>query len=308
MTGTAVPRWYHHRWNTLTSLRLIRTAVPRLPRPLVPLVGAVASTLSMAAMHSERRAATRNLARVTGRAGWRLRWTVWRLFYCFGRYMVSTCDLARLTPAELSARVENEPGTEARIPEALARGNGAIALTAHLGNWEAALRLLDLFGAPVHVVMHVDRANAAERSLMGLRESGGVRVINFGESPSSVLGARAALARNEILAMQGDRSLGERTIPVTLFGGRFPVPLGPFLLAYLCDAPLLPCFVLQQGFWRWRLVVGPPIQFPRTGERDTDLAAGAAAYAALLESVVRRHPDQWFNFFDMWPDAGSETG
>ena len=34
----------------------------------------------------------------------------------------------------------------------------------------------------------------------------------------------------------------------------------------------------------------------RRGEEER----AARAWVALLESVVREHPTQWFNFFDIW--------
>jgi hypothetical protein len=35
--------------------------------------------------------------------------------------------------------------------------------------------------------------------------------------------------------------------------------------------------------------------------RETD---GLRAWVALLEATVRRHPTQWFNFFDVWNPWG----
>ena len=131
-------------------------------------------------------------------------------------------------------------------------------------------------------------------------------VIRIGRSFQGTLDVAAALARNEIVAMQGDRAPSGRTIDVELFGGAFPLPIGPFLTAYHCDAPIVPAFVLQRGWSEWRAETTAPIRFPRTGERDADLRAGAEAYARELERMVRSHPDQWFNFYDVWgsPPAG----
>jgi KDO2-lipid IV(A) lauroyltransferase len=294
--------WYTHAWNTTTSLRLIFTIIPRLPRWLVPPIGVVTTAICLAYMKRERRAATQNLRRILGREGWPLWLAVWSLFYSFSRFMVSYCDLAQLSPASLQARLVHEEGGLERLGQALQAGRGLIVLTAHLGNWEVGTRLLELTGAPVNVVMQRDRGSSAERWLMRARQQGRVRVLGSGEGAGaeSVLALRAALARNEILAMQGDRAAG-RTLELELFGAPFAFPMGPFLLAYGCDAPLLPAFVIQQGWWRWRSEIDGPIRFPRTGNREADLEAGAAEYARALERVVREHPDQWFNFFEMWP-------
>lgn len=294
-------RWYTHGWNTTTSLRLIFMIIPRVPRPLVPPIGVVTTSLCIASMKRERRAAARNLRRILGAGGWRLWRTLFALFYKFSRFMVGYCALLP-RGSWLEPSLAADPAGEARIREALTRGRGLIVLTAHLGDWEVGTRLLERSGSPVSVVMRVERTNAAERWLQRLRRRRGVRVLDPGRREEGVLALRAALARNEVLAMQGDRTTGGRTLPVEMFGASFPLPLGPFLLAYGCDATLLPAFVLQEGWWRSRSEIGPAVRFPRTEDRDADLAAGARQYAHQLEAMVRKHPDQWFNFYELWPD------
>jgi KDO2-lipid IV(A) lauroyltransferase len=215
--------------------------------------------------------------------------------------MVSYCDLVRLSPEQLQDRVDAGRSMSEWIDRALAGGRGAIVLTAHLGNWEVGARLLELAGRPINVVMHAEWTHPVERWLLRLRQQRMVRVIRVGNALQGTLAVVAALARNEIVAMQGDRVLAGRAIELELFGERFGFPIGPFLMAYRCEAPLLPAFVIQQGWSRWRAEPINPVVFPRTGDRDADLRAGALTYARELERVVRRHPDQWFNFFDLWP-------
>lgn len=296
-------RWYRHRFHNATSLRLILGIVPRLPRWLVPPVGAATATLCLAAMRHERRAARRNLAVVTGRRGLALWAVVWRLFYGFSRFMTSQCDLVGRTPDALRARVDGGVANDAPLRAARRRGRGVVVLTAHVGNWEVGARLLARPGTVVHVVMHADRTSAAERWLMQRRPVEGLRTVRVGRDPTALLALRAALQRDEIVAMQGDRTFGGRAVEVTLCGAPFRLPLGPFLLAYHAGAPIVPAFVLQDGWWRWRSEFSEPIEVAATGDAGRDAAAAARRFAERLDSVVRRHPDQWFNFFDLWPEG-----
>jgi len=304
----AVRRWHAHAWNTETSLSLIRGIIPKVPRWLVPAIAVPTTAICFAYMRNERRAARSNLARILGGRGMALHRTTWRLFYNFSKFMVSYCELGDLTADEVRSRASDADRDVERIARALSGGRGVIVLTAHLGNWEAGLRLLEGAGAPVNVAMRIDHANPVEARLVALRQSGSIHVIPVGDDPSSVLSLRAALGRNEILAVQGDRPSGQRSLLAPVFGAPLPLPVGPFLLAYLTGAPLLPAFFLQEGWWRFRSEIHEAIAFPRTGDRDADLAAGAAAYGAALETMLRRHPDQWFCFYDAWQPAEGDPG
>lgn len=299
-------KWHVHGWNTDTSLALIRGIIPKVPRWLVPAIAVPTTAICMAYMGNERRAVRKNLARILGTRGLPLHRATWRLFYNFSRFMVSYCELPGLTAELVRSRSSEEPADGRRVARCLAEGRGVIILTAHLGNWEAGLRLLEGNGTTVNVAMQVDPGSPVELRLATLRQRGGVRIIALGEDPSAILALRAALERNEILAMQGDRAAGTRSIPTPVFGAPLSLPLGPFLLAYRTRAALLPAFFVQEGWWRFRSEIREPIVFPATGDRDADLAAAAASYAAVLEEMLRRYPDQWFNFFDAWHREGDE--
>jgi predicted LPLAT superfamily acyltransferase len=162
------------------------------------------------------------------------------------------------------------------------------------------VRLLESFGVIVNVVMQVDPENPAEATLMQLRQNASVRVIRVGEDAGAVIALRAALARNEILAIQGDRVNGDHTISARFFEAPLQFPAGPFLLAYLTKTPILPAFVVLDGWRRFRVEIGERLPFPRTADRDADLCAAVASYASTLETMVRAYPDQWFNFYDAW--------
>ena len=41
-------------------------------------------------------------------------------------------------------------------------------------------------------------------------------------------------------------------------------------------------------------------------ERDAAIRAGVERYAAILESLCREAPYNWFNFYDFWSDAPAD--
>jgi len=177
-----------------------------------------------------------------------------------------------------------------------AAAGGAVLLTAHLGNWELAGRLLgDRMARPTHVVIAREADAGVERFLRGGPSS--VRFVTPTD-PTSALPLVGALRRGEIVAMQGDRALGTRgDVAVDFFGAPARFPLGPFVLARAARAPVLSAFCLLGADGRYTIRVGGPI----TVAPGTEQAA-LAAWVCELEAAVRRDPEQWFNFFDVWGD------
>jgi predicted LPLAT superfamily acyltransferase len=51
---------------------------------------------------------------------------------------------------------------------------------------------------------------------------------------------------------------------------------------------------------RYTVRLEPPITVERGGEEEA-----ARTWVAALERVVRDHPTQWFNFFDVWSPFGT---
>jgi predicted LPLAT superfamily acyltransferase len=114
--------------------------------------------------------------------------------------------------------------------------------------------------------------------------------------PTIALELVAALRRGEVVAVQGDRALGTRgDVMFPFFGRPAPFPLGPFVLARAVGVPLVPAFCVLGESYRYTVKVVAPIVVRRGEEEDA-----ARAWVASLEDIVRRHPTQWFNFFDVW--------
>src|SRR5215831_11167853 len=171
---------------------------------------------------------------------------------------------------------------------------GFISLTAHVGNWELAGRLLaGQCARPTHVVVAPEEMKELERWVR--RDGEGVHFVTRSR-PTVSLELVAALRRGEVVAVQGDRALGSRgDTMISFFGRPAPFPMGPFLLASAVGVPLVPAFCLLTANNRYLVKVVEPFTVRRGDEEKA-----AQAWGSLLEDVIREHPTQWFNFFDIW--------
>jgi KDO2-lipid IV(A) lauroyltransferase len=290
--SAAPPGWYSHGLNRLVYYRLAQAAASALPRPARLALARGLGRLLSRAVPAERRAVRSNLARVLPGASPReLDARVAETFANFGAFFADLLTLNRRP--DLAAYVASAEG-EHHLDAALGAGRGVVLLTAHLGNWEFAGRLLSSRGRrTAHVVLSAEQDQALERYLR--LDSPQLRFVTRRHA-TSTLGLLAALRRAELVAMQADRPTGGRgDAIVPFFGEPAAFPIGPFVLARAAGAAVVPAFCAMAPGGRYRLEIDAPI-WVKPGEEASALATTVAA----LERVIRAYPTQWFNFFDAW--------
>jgi KDO2-lipid IV(A) lauroyltransferase len=301
-------RWYQHRFHNTTALRMIFAVMPRLPRALHPPVAAVTALTFFLILKRERRAVTGNLRRVSGKRGLALQWKVYKVFYSFCDLMVSYCYVPQATHSQLLGMLVDAEDGGARLNQYLAAGNGLIVWTAHLGNWEFASRLLSMYGR-VNVARVVED-KPAEIILRNLMASERLKTVDLKGGVQATIELLQALRRNEVVAMQGDRVYQRHTFEVPFFSQPTSFPLGPFLLSQVSGAPVLPVFVIRQGWLRYQVLMGdliPAIPSQVTsGSDDARIYEAMRQAVGVLEKTLTTHYDQWMNYFDFWPVASRD--
>ena len=181
----------------------------------------------------------------------------------------------------------------------LEKGTGFIQLSSHVGNYEligytlvSPTRLNALvFSGETATVME-NRAN-----LFGETN---VRMVPVADDMSHIFILNSALADGEIVSMPGDRVFGsQKTVECPFFGEKAKFPTGPFVLAVQREAPMLIVFAMKEGRRKYNVFLDI-LPTPEGETKQDKVQSLANAYAALLESIVRRYPDQWYNFYDFW--------
>jgi lauroyl/myristoyl acyltransferase len=290
------PRWHGHRYNRASVYWLAET-LSVVPRGLRLSVARQVARLALRFLPVERRAIRKTLGLVTGASGGRLDELTAGVFRDFAMCFADLVSTNRQSAARLSRLVGSVTGAEQfeRLP------GGIVSVTAHVGNWELAGRLLaSRMARRTHVVVSPEEAPELGRWVR--RDGEGVRFVPRAH-PSVGVELLAALRRGEVVALQADRALGtDGDVRIPFFGLPAPFPLGPFLLARAAGVPVVPAFcVLDEGY-RYAVTIGTPITV-RRGEEE----AAVRAWVAILENVVREYPTQWFNFFDAWNPFGEPS-
>ncbi|MFB3135253.1 MAG: lipid A biosynthesis lauroyl acyltransferase [Rhodospirillales bacterium] len=177
-------------------------------------------------------------------------------------------------------------------------GRPGIFFSAHMANWEIAALSIAHRGLPIHVIYRAPN-NPLVELLFQRRHPGAGELI-----PKGAEGARRALAlmrKGEHLGMFVDQKLNDG-IPVPFFGrDAMTAPaLARFALKF--DCPVVPVRVERLHGSCLRITHYPPIDLPRTGDRQADVAATMAKVNAVIEGWVRERPEQWLWLHNRWPD------
>jgi KDO2-lipid IV(A) lauroyltransferase len=236
----------------------------------------------------------RNLRRVYGRrAAWREQLdavdTLANYAACFAEAIAS---------GRKNAKPRVNVRGEERLRAALERG-GVVLVTAHVGPWDLTAQLLgkDL-AADVLIVMERE-PNAEARELQDrYRTERGLRILHIGGHPTDALPLIAHLKQGGVAALQLDRvPPSGRVLTMSLFGEPFGVPEGPFRLASLSGAQVLPVFARRLGFFEYELEISEPIELGRR-PRAEELHAAAQQAVDAMQAWVEQCPTQWFHFAD----------
>ncbi|MDQ6861771.1 MAG: lysophospholipid acyltransferase family protein [Verrucomicrobiota bacterium] len=186
--------------------------------------------------------------------------------------------------------------------EQLGRADGAVLLTAHMGNYDLGAALFaQKFSRQIRMVRAPEPHRESEQHLAEfVKETGqgAVRITYSSDGALVAFDLLNALRNGEIVSIQGDRvTPGVASVEARLFGARVLVPSGPFTLALVSEKPIVPLFVVRAGYYCYRIIAREPITVTRGGRtRNEAIASAAAEWCKVLESVVAPYWDQWFAF------------
>ena len=282
-------------WIHLISSLLLRVVPTRLAYSIVALFAPLFSPMWV----RQYRHALQNMERVLGPRPdpGEVRRHVRNVFRNYAKYMVDLVRLPRTRIEDIEPRFRTA-GLH-HIDEGLARGHGLIMVTAHVGNWDLAGALLAARGYAVNVIVETLQPPRWNALVQKIRELTGMRAIPTENGVRQML---RALRQNEILAILIDRPLTGQGVPVQFFDAMTRVPGGAATLALRSGASVVAAVTLrtENGYVAH---VSPLLEVPASGDQDRDVQLITQHAMSWLEALIREHPDQWYMFRNMWPEA-----
>ena len=104
------------------------------------------------------------------------------------------------------------------------------------------------------------------------------------------------LKQNGILCIAGGGRFGQKLIPIRFLGRTDILSTGIVSLAKISGAPILPMFCIQEENGKTTLIIEPHLLTQSDVDRERGLERIVAQYVSLLESYIRRYPEQYQNW------------
>ncbi|MBR1872247.1 MAG: lysophospholipid acyltransferase family protein [Bacteroidales bacterium] len=178
----------------------------------------------------------------------------------------------------------------------LGREGGFVMLSSHVGNYELAGYSIPTREKCINALVFAGETPEVMAGRQKMFNGTNIRMVPVSEDLTHIFVLNDVLSRGDIASMPADRIFGsKKNIRLPFLGEYARFPKGPFALAMAKEVPMVAVWSMKESTHRYRLII--------KALKGDSAEALARSYAGALESVVRRYPDQWFNFYDFWNEA-----
>ena len=263
---------------------------------LAPLIGRATYARNPAG----RSALRENLRALTGKTGGALDALCADNVSHFSRMLADYFHCGTGDPTRANELLHEWRGFE-HFENARARGKGIVLVTAHLGNWELGGTLLALRGLPMTVITLEEPSTDHTRGRDQSRQRLGIKTITVGPGHDfAFVEMIQVLRRNEILAMLVDRPYAGTGSNVRFCERAKEFSSAPALLWQHTGAAVVPAFVLLESGGRYISFADAPLDFKSHEDKRAALVENTQRLATHFETIIRKHPEQWYNYVPIW--------
>jgi len=212
----------------------------------------------------------------------------------FGKYMTEFFTIPKLNYEKIKEKVIVD--NIEILDSALQKGNGVIALTAHIGNWELAGVIASILGYKISAVVIPYITPKVTEIYKRIRESKGVEVIFTGSNPKDFVKFKK---ENKILAILGDRVFTEKGVVVDFMGKKAIFPRGPATLAIKLKTEFISGFLVRENE-KYKLFFEKIDYPPENLNEEEKIDFLLNECVKKIEKVILKYPTQWLSFQDIW--------
>lgn len=218
---------------------------------------------------------------------------IYRSYFIFGQTII---DKIAISSGLRNKFTYDFDGIE-QLQDILKAKKGGILISAHVGNFEIAEYFLNELEENVTIsLLTTDTEHGDIKAyLESVTTKSNIKFIIIKDDLSHIFEINAALSRNEIICITGDRYVKPaKSLTCELLGKEAHFPAGPFILGSRLKVPVIFVYVMKETSKHYHL-------YARTTQvKQRDAQGLLKSYTESVEWVLNKYPLQWFNYFDFW--------
>ncbi len=217
------------------------------------------------------------------------------IFRNFSKYLVDFFRFEKLNKEYIARNIEII--NKEYVDRALEKGKGVIIIAAHLGNWELGGAIMGVLGYKTNVIALDHKNKMVNDFFVNQRRMKNENVISIGVALKKCF---AALKKNEVLCILGDKDFTNHGTVINFFGKATLLPKGPAAFSLKTGAEIVPGAVIRHDNYYSKLVFDAPIKYEPTGNFEEDVKILTGRCGKVLENYIRLYPTQWYCFNRFW--------
>lgn len=183
------------------------------------------------------------------------------------------------------------------VKKAHAKGRGVIVATCHMGNFELLIPAIDETGLKGYAIYRKMDNEPLERLIRSIRQRFGVTMVPMRGASKKI---DTYLSEGGVVGTLLDQNVDwYKGVFVDFFGRPACTNSGLAALAMRTKAPVLPMYTVRKNR-QYFIEFLPELPLEETGDRIRDIEANTQNYTTAIESMVRKHPDQYFWVHNRW--------
>jgi len=183
--------------------------------------------------------------------------------------------------------------------EARDRGRGVLILTGHLGCWEFSSFYHSLMGHQMGIVIRRLDNPLIDAMVNHIRCLHGNKVLHKDDFARGIIAE--VRAGGTVGILMDTNMTPPQGVFVPFFGVSACTASGMARVARKTGAAVLPGFLLwESSEKRYVLHFGKEIEVTATRDQEEDAKLNTARFTEIIESYVRRYPDQWLWMHRRW--------
>ena len=177
----------------------------------------------------------------------------------------------------------------------LSKKDGFILLTAHFGNWEMFLPILNKY-KKTSAVVKIQRNLGGDKYVSKLRKFNNITLLPSSGSNRKMI---QSLLNNEVLLLASDQNAGKKGIKVPFFNKETSLPKGAPYFYHKTKSSIMIGFCNLNSDYSYTFTI-KSLDFESSDNLEDLFVNINIAYSKVLENEINKYPNQYFWFHKKW--------